>query len=51
VGLVSAAAWSNPVRNRQARQSPFAFNGLPHIEQTPTPDGSGFPMACSLQLR
>ena len=26
-------------------QSPFAFNGLPHIEQTPMPVAKGFPMA------
>src|SRR5262245_13786485 len=47
-GLGSTPVSSNPVRSRQAMQSPFAFNGLPHIEQTPMPVAKGFPMAAFL---
>src|SRR5216110_3105709 len=45
----SATDLSSPVRSRQARQSPFAFNGSPHTEQATT-DATDIAMAFSLNL-
>jgi hypothetical protein len=50
VGLDSTAV-PKPVRSRQAAQSPFVFNGLPHIEQILAADANRFPMAGSLHFR